>query len=85
MNDKTKNPLYVVKGKDVLEVKNILELVVEKLNLGPVIEMLKMIMDSIVNQIQSYAMLAAFNEFFQDLLKKIDEVLNLAQTFVKAR
>ena len=50
---KNKNPLYVVKGKDVQEAKDLFDLVIKKLNLEPVVQfiqtMLKMILENIKN------------------------------------
>ena len=60
---KNKNPLYVVKGKDVQEAKDLFDLVIKKLNLEPVVQfiltMLKMILENIKNYPTFIAMMSS--------------------------
>ncbi len=68
---KKKNPLYVVKGKDVEEAKSLMEMVVKKFNLGPVLSLLKNIMDFLLKEIQSYAVLRVVKNWLDELVRVI--------------
>lgn len=63
----------VVKKDYVTEVQGVFEYLVEKFNLAPMVELLKSILDMILNSINSYPMLVAFNK----LLEKINSRLEL--------
>jgi len=67
---KTKNPLYVVKGKDVLEVKNLFDLVVKKLNLEPVIQIINNILKMILEQVKNYPAFVAAKAFVDEMIVK---------------
>lgn len=69
---KNKNPLYVVKDKNVEEANGILDFVVKKLNLEPIIEFLNMILNMLMEQINSYALFSAFKQFFDLIVKKME-------------
>lgn len=68
---KNKNPLYVVKGKNVEPAKNLLDLIVKKLNLEPMIEVLTNILKLMLAQVTSYPALVAVKEWFDQMLTKI--------------
>ena len=68
---KDKNPLYLVKGKDVMEVKSIFDLVVQKFNLEPVITILKNMFQMLLEQVKNFAMLSAVKEFMDDVMAKV--------------
>ena len=51
---KIKNPLYVVKGKDVLEASSVVDLVIKRFNLEPVLKVLGNILQFLFNQIKDY-------------------------------
>lgn len=72
MKEKSKNPLYVVKDKSVEEADGILDFVIKKLNLEPVIEFLNMIFNMLLEQVNSYPMLKAFTQFVDLIAKKIE-------------
>ena len=72
MKDKIKNPLYVVKGQNIEEASGLLDFVVKKLNLAPVIEFLTMIIKMLMEQVNSYPMFLAFKQFIDLVLKKLE-------------
>ena len=67
---KQKNPLYVVKGKDVQEAKNMMDLVIKKFNLGPVIQVLQNILKMILDNIKDYPTFQAMKSFLDELVVK---------------
>lgn len=68
---KEKNPLYVVKGKTVLEAKGVFDMLVKKLNLEPVLNMLINLLKMLMEQVSNYPM-------FVSIKKVIDEVMSKA-------
>lgn len=68
---KNKNPLYVVKGKNVQEAKNLFDLVVKKLNLEPAIEILSNIFKMMLAQVTSYPMFVAVKNWLDQILTKV--------------
>ncbi len=73
MNEKTKkskakNPLYVVKGKDVQEASDILDLVVKKLGLEPVVQFLQTMLKMILENVQSYPTFLAMKNLLDELM-----------------
>jgi hypothetical protein len=85
-----KNPLYVVTndGKDVEEAENILDAIVKKFSLGPIIDFLKIIFQVIIDQVGGVVamdlikgILDEFVDSLEKLLKMIDPVL--AFTIIK--
>jgi len=72
---KTKNPLYVVKGKTVLEAHGIWDLLVKKLNLSPVIEVFSKLLFMLLDQVKDYPTLVAVKKSFEIILGKIQELL----------
>lgn len=71
MKNKTKNPLYVVKGKDVEPADGILDLLVKKLNLQPVIELLDFLFKMLLEQVDSYPKFKAVSEFIERIVARI--------------
>lgn len=67
---KNKNPLYVVKGKDVQEAKDIFDLVIKKLNLEPVVLFLQNMLKLILENIKSYPTFIAMKNFLDELVVK---------------
>ena len=65
---KTKNPLYVVKGKDVLEAKDLFDLVIKKLSLEPVIQVLQNLLKIILDNIKTYPAFLAMKNFLDELV-----------------
>jgi hypothetical protein len=69
---KNKNPLYVVKDKHVEEAQGPIDFLIKKLNLEPVIEFLNMILNMLLEQINSYPLFNAFKQFVDLLVKKLE-------------
>jgi len=70
MKAKTKNPLYVIKGKDVQEVTDVFDLVIKKFNLEPVIQVMQNLLKLILDNMKTYPAFIAMKEFLDDLIAK---------------
>ncbi len=68
---KNKNPLYVVKGKNVMEAKNLFDLVLKKFNLEPAFEILTNIMKMMLAQVTSYSGFVAVKTWFDNLMTSV--------------
>lgn len=68
MKAKSKNPLYVVKGKDVLEASNVLDMVLKKFNLEPVIQFMQNMLKLILDNIKTYPSFLAMKKLLDDLV-----------------
>lgn len=68
---KTKNPLYVIKGKDVQEAKSILDLVVKKLNLEPVLHILQNILKMLLEQVRNFHVFVMVKAYYDQLMEKV--------------
>ena len=84
MNKKRKNPLYVVtnNGKDVLEASGLLDALVKRLGIEPVLKQLEAILQLMLSMITSYAAFTVIKEWFDQFvatleafIKKVDPVL----------
>lgn len=71
---KNKNPLYVVKGKEVQEASSIFDLVVKKLNLEPAINILRNMFHLLLEQVENFAMFKAVKEFMDQVVQKIQDL-----------
>lgn len=71
---KTKNPLYVVKGKDVQEASSVLDLVIKKLSLEPAIKVFQSLLQILMEHIKTYPAFIAMKEFFDNLVAKYFEL-----------
>lgn len=67
---KNKNPLYVVKGKDVEEARNVFDLVLKKLNLGPVYEFIQNLIKMLLENVKSYPTFVAIKNMIDELVVK---------------
>jgi hypothetical protein len=65
---KNKNPLYVVKGKEVQEAKDLFDLVIKKLNLEPVVEFIQNILKMILENIKTYPTFVAMKNLLDELV-----------------
>ncbi|CBW26411.1 hypothetical protein BMS_1558 [Halobacteriovorax marinus SJ] len=74
---KSKNPLYHVSndGKDVESVSGVVELMIKKLGLDPMVEFLVSLLEMMQEQVKSYAMFVAIKELIDELLEKIFKVM----------
>ena len=65
---KNKNPLYVVKGKDVQEAKDLFDLVIMKLNLEPVVQFIQTMLKMILENIKNYPTFIAMKNLLDELV-----------------
>ncbi len=81
MTKKSKNPLYVVtnNGAQVEQAKDLLDLLIKKFNLAPVIEILKVFLKMLSENVKSYAM---FVEVKNLIDKYLAMIMPLLQTFM---
>ncbi|MES2527039.1 MAG: hypothetical protein V4598_08120 [Bdellovibrionota bacterium] len=68
---KNKNPLYVVKGKNVMEAKNLFDLLVKKFNLEPAMEIFTNLMKMMLAQVTSYSGFVAVKTWLDNLISSI--------------
>ena len=78
---KNKNPLYVVKGKEVQEAFGLFDLVVKKFNLEPVIRVLESIFKMLLEQVKTWETFIAVKKFIDEM---IETVLTVSKRFGKA-
>lgn len=71
---KNKNPLYVVKGKEVQEASSVFDLVIKKLNLGPAINILKNLFYFLLEQIENWATYQVVKNFIDELMEKVRDL-----------
>jgi hypothetical protein len=71
---KNKNPLYVVKGKDVQEANSLVDLVIKKFNLTPAINILRNIFLFLLEQVENFAMFKAVKSLMDDLIQKVQDL-----------
>jgi hypothetical protein len=69
---KKKNPLYVVKGADVEEAHGIVDLLVKKFNLEPLLSVLKNLLEMLVEMVSSYSMFVVVKDFIDHIVKRIE-------------
>jgi len=65
---KNKNPLYVVKGKDVQEAKDLFDLVIKKLNLEPVVQFIQTMLKMILENIKNYPTFISMKNLLDELV-----------------
>jgi hypothetical protein len=71
---KNKNPLYVVKGKEVEEAHSLIELVIKKFNLGPAINLLRNIFYLLLEQVENFATYKAIKNYIDEVLQKVNDL-----------
>lgn len=71
---KNKNPLYVVKGKEVQEASSVFDLVIKKFNLEPAINILKNIFMLLLEQVENFAMFKAVKGFIDEMIAKMKDL-----------
>ena len=77
---KHKNPLYVVKGKTVLEAQGLWDMLVKKFNLEPVITILMSVMKMLLEQVNSYPLLVMVKSIVDELMKKLTSLFDRFQS-----
>lgn len=75
---KNKNPLYVVKGKEVQEAKGIFDLVIKKMSLEPVLEFVQNMLKLILENIKTYPTFLAMKNLLDELVVRY---ISLIQKF----
>lgn len=87
---RSKNPLYVVTndGKDVEQAENLLDAVIKKLSLGPVIDFLKLIFQMIIDQVGGAVAMDLIKGIMDEFIDSLEKVLKmvdpvLAFSFIK--
>lgn len=71
---KNKNPLYVVKGKEVQEADSMFDLVIKKFNLQPAMNILKNLFYLLLEQVENFAMFQAVKGYMDEIIKRIREM-----------
>jgi hypothetical protein len=71
---KTKNPLYVVKGKEVQEASSVFDLVIKRFNLEPAINILKNIFYLLLEQVENFAMYKTVKSYIDMIIERILEL-----------
>lgn len=73
---KNKNPLYVVKGKEVQEASSIVDLVIKKFNLEPAINILRNIFYLLLEQVENFATYKAVKGIIDEIIRRMTEFGN---------
>mgnify|MGYP003393141551 CR=1 FL=1 len=76
-----KNPLYVVKGQQVEQAKNLFDLFVKKFDLEPVVAFLQQLLTMLLAQVQSYPVFLAVKGIVDQIMAQIQM---LTKQFEKA-
>ena len=69
---KNQNPLYVVKGDQVESANDLIDLLIKKFNLEPLLDFFKMVFKIMLENIKTYPMLAAVVEFFELFFQRFE-------------
>jgi hypothetical protein len=77
---KNKNPLYVVKGKTVLEANGLFDLVIKKFNLGPVMNVLSAIFKLILAQVTTYSSFVVAKKYLDEVLTRVIALIEKMQS-----
>jgi hypothetical protein len=82
---KNKNPLYVVKGQNVEQAKNLFDMLIKKFDLEPVMRILNQILEFLLSQVKSYPMFAVVKSMIdQWMLQLIPLLQQVSGMFAKA-
>ncbi|ATH07767.1 hypothetical protein BIY24_07345 [Halobacteriovorax marinus] len=70
---KSKNPLYHVSndGKDVESVSGVVELMIKKLGLDPMVEFLESMLKYMIEEVSSYPIFLHLKELLDELIDKL--------------
>lgn len=74
MTTQTKNPLYVVKGGVVHPTENIWDYVVERLNLGPVLNILGELLKMLMNVVKDYPTFLFAKNLIDQIVEKVTQL-----------
>ena len=82
---KNKNPLYVVKGQNVEQAKNLFDMLLKRFDLEPVFKLLQQIMTMLLAQVQSYPVFVAVKSVIDQWMAQLVPLLQqLSAVFAKA-
>ena len=82
---KNKNPLYLVKGQNVEQAKNLFDMLIKKFDLEPVMRILNQILECLLSQVKSYPMFAVVKSMIDQWMLQLMPLLqNLSGVFSKA-
>lgn len=82
---KNKNPLYVVKGQNVEQAKNLFDMLIKKLDLEPVMRILNQLLEFLLSQVKSYPMFAVVKSMIDQWMLQLMPLLQqLSGMFAKA-
>ena len=68
---KKQNPLYVVKKDYVEEAQGMIDLMIKKLNLAPVVDFLMSLLKMILENIRTYSMFAAVEGLVEQIFQRL--------------
>lgn len=71
---KNKNPLYVVKGKEVQEASSMIDLVIKRFNLEPSINILRNLFYLLLEQVENFAMYQAVKGFIDEIIQRMRDL-----------
>jgi hypothetical protein len=74
---KNKNPLYVVKGKDVHETHSLIEMMIKKFNLDPLVNIFKNLLTLLLEQVENYALLTVVKNFIDEIIQKMSQITRM--------
>jgi hypothetical protein len=77
---KNKNPLYVVKGKTVQEADGLMDLILKKLNLEPLITILQKVFQLLLKQVTNYSTFIVVKKTLDEMLTKVVMVMGRVQS-----
>lgn len=72
MSSKNKNPLYVVNSEHVEVANGVLDFVIKKFNLAPVVELINSIIKILLEQVNSYPMFNILKQFIDLLVARLE-------------
>ncbi|MBD65584.1 MAG: hypothetical protein CME62_10275 [Halobacteriovoraceae bacterium] len=72
MKNKKQNPLYVVKGDQVEQASNLIDMLVKKLNLEPVLEFLISMFKMLFEYAKTYPAFMVVKKMFDELMAKLE-------------
>jgi hypothetical protein len=69
---KNQNPLYVVKGDQVEQAENFLDMMIKKLNLEPLLELMMNLFKMMMENVTSYPVFAVVKELLDHLMARLE-------------
>ena len=82
---KNKNPLYVVKGQNVEQAKNLFDMLIKKLDLEPVMRIFNQLLEFLLSQVNSYPTFAVVKSMIDQWMLQLMPLLQqVSGMFAKA-